>query len=96
MTSMYLLLEINISKNFPGGQVIKNPPPKQGTQVPSQVQEDFTCLGATKAMYQMTEAYPLEPVFYKRSHYTEKPNHCNQTISPLSTTRESSFKETKI
>ena len=92
---MYLLLEINISKNFPGGRVIKNPPATAGDTGSIPSPEDFTCLGATKAMYQMTEAHPLEPVCYKRSHYNEKPKHYNQRISPLST-RESPYKETKI
>ena len=37
-------------RDFPGGEVVKNPPTMQGTLVRSLVQEDPTCCGATKPM----------------------------------------------
>ena len=39
-----------LQKGFPGGAVVKNPPADAGTRVRSLVQEDSTCLGATKPM----------------------------------------------
>ena len=36
---------------FPDGTVDKSPPASQGTQVQSLVQEDPTCLGATKPVH---------------------------------------------
>ena len=36
---------------FHSGPVVKTSPVKQGTQVPSLIQEDSTCLGAAKPMY---------------------------------------------
>ena len=35
-------------RDFPGGAVVKNRLPMQGTRVRSLVQEDPTCCGATK------------------------------------------------
>ena len=36
--------------DFPGGTVVKNPPPRQGTQVRALVREDPTCHGVTKPL----------------------------------------------
>ena len=51
-------------------------PPKQGTQVPSLVQEDPMCLGATKPVCHNSWAWALETVLpSKKSHRKEKPVH---------------------
>ena len=61
-------------------QWIRNRLPVQGTQVPSLVQEDFACQGATKAH----EPQPLNP------HATITEAHApNKGCPPLTTTRES-------
>ena len=49
---------------FPGGPLVKNLPPMQGSRVPSLVWEDPTCHRAT------AEAHRLHN---KRSHHSEKP-----------------------
>ena len=50
----------------------------QGTGVRSLVQEDPTCLGATKPM-QLLKSVCLESVLYnERSHLNEKPVYLNQ------------------
>ena len=52
--------------------------PMQGTGVRSLVQEDPTCLGATKPM-QLLKSVCLESVLYnERSHLNEKPVYLNQ------------------
>ena len=43
-------------KDFPGGRVVENPPANAGTQVQSLIQEDATCLKATKPVTTTTEA----------------------------------------
>ena len=71
--------------------------PRQGTQVQSLVQEDFTCHGATKLMCHNYRAHTLhllklahlEPALRdERSHCSEKAEHCNEEQPPLATTRE--------
>ena len=37
-----------LNGGFPGGSAVKNPLPKQETQVQSLIREDLTCQGATK------------------------------------------------
>ena len=39
-----------VLRDFPGGPVVEDPPADAGTQVQSLVQEDSTCLRATKPM----------------------------------------------
>ena len=72
---------------FPGGTVVKNRLPMQGTRVRSLVQEDPTSRGATKPMCdnywahmpQLLKPVRLEPVLRnKRSHSNEKPAHHNE------------------
>ena len=65
--------------DFPGGVVVKNPPPNAGTQVRSLDREDPTCCGATKPMHHNYSACALEPVLRnKKSHRNEKPAHRNE------------------
>ena len=68
----------------------------QGKWVPSLVQEDPTCCGATKPLHhnywahvpQLLKPMRLEPVLHnKRSHHNEKSVHCNEEPL-LATTRE--------
>ena len=58
--------------------------PVQGTQVWSLVQEDSTCLVATKpTCHDCWSPHILEPVFCnKRSHCIEKPLPCNYRVAP--------------
>ena len=49
------------SSGFPGGSVVKNCLPMQGTRVRALVQEDPTCRGATKPMCHNYWACTLEP-----------------------------------
>ena len=59
----------------PGGPVVKNCLPMQGTQVRSLVQEDPICCGTTKH-HNYWSPCTLEPVLCnKRSHHNEKPMH---------------------
>ena len=52
--------------------------PMQGTWVQSLVQEDSTCLRATKPTRHNGSLRALEPVLYnKGSHCNEKPEHPN-------------------
>ena len=77
--------------------------PMQGTRVQSLVQEDSTCLGATKpANYnyracklQLLRPGCLESVLHKRSHCNEKPVHHIKEQLPLATTRGSLSTATK-
>ena len=46
LKTMYCQIE-----DFPGGPVVQNPPPTQGTQVQSPVREYSMCPGETKPMY---------------------------------------------
>ena len=70
----------------------------QGTWVQFLVQEDFTCIRATKPMnhhygackLQLLKPTGLEPMLYnKRSHQNEKPKHRNEETesSPLPSTQ---------
>ena len=64
--------------------------PVQGTQVRSLVQEDSACCGAPKPVCHDSWAQAREPLFCnKRSHCSEKPEHCNWRLHPLATARES-------
>ena len=57
--------------------------PMQGTWVQSLVQEDSTCLGATKPTRHNGSLRALEPVLYnKGSHCNEKPKHPNKRAAP--------------
>ena len=49
-------------KDFPGGPVVKNHLPVQGTRVPSLIGEDPTCHGATKPLHHNSWACALERV----------------------------------
>ena len=49
----------------------------QGTLVWSLVQEDSTCLRATKPVCLSYWACALEPVLHKRNHHNENPKHHN-------------------
>ena len=73
--------------DFPGGTVIKNPLPMQGTRVWSLFWEDPTCCRATKPVRhnywahlpQLLKFTRLEPVLRnKRRHYNENPVHSNK------------------
>ena len=75
----------------------------QGTRVQSLVQEDSTCLGATKPMnynywackLQLLRPRCLESVLHKRSHCNEKSVHHVKEQPPLATTRGSLSTATK-
>ena len=56
----------------------------QGTWVPSLVQENSTCHGATKSQgWNYWSPRAIEPVLHKkRSHRNEKPKHCNWRVVP--------------
>ena len=56
----------------------------QGTRVPSLVQENSTCHGATKSQgCNYWSPHAIEPVLHKkRSHRNEKPKHCNWRVVP--------------
>ena len=57
-----ILLDEKCGKGgFPGGAVVKNRLPMQGTRVRAPVQEDPTCRGATKPMRHNYWACALEP-----------------------------------
>ena len=43
--------QIKAAKDFPGGPVVKNPLPMQGTWVQSLIQEDPTYSGAAKPVH---------------------------------------------
>ena len=49
-------------RGFPGGTVVKNRLPMQGTRVRALVREDPTCRGATKPVHRNYWACALEPV----------------------------------
>ena len=84
-----LLSSRNITRDFPGGPVVRNPPAKQVTRVRFLVWEDPTCHGATKPMGHNYWACTLEPSSHnKRSRHNEKSTHCSKEEPPLTTTRE--------
>ena len=58
---VYWTLCTNLHGGLPGGTVVKNPPPMQGTQVRSLVREDPTCCRATKPVHHNYLACALEP-----------------------------------
>ena len=63
--------------DFPGGPVVKNPLPIQGTWVWSLVQEDSTYHRASKSMHRTYGA--LEPMpCKKRSYHNERPMNSNE------------------
>ena len=73
-------------QDFPGGTVDRNPPANAGDRDSILVQEDSTCLGATKPLphnywarlLQLLKSKRLEPMFCnKRSLRNEKPIHHN-------------------
>ena len=51
-----------ISRGFPGGVVLKNPPANAGDTVRALVREDPTCGGATKPVHHNYWACTLEPM----------------------------------
>ena len=61
--------------DFPGGAVVKNRLPSQGTRVRALVQEDPTCCGGTKPVHHNYWAGALEPA----SHYWA---HVPQLLKP--------------
>ena len=67
---------------FPGGAVVKNPPPMQGTWVRALVWEDPTCHGATKPVRHNYWAWALEPMSH--NYWARVP----QLLSPHATTTE--------
>ena len=69
-----------ISRDFPGGTVVKNPPANAGDTGSALVWEDPTCREATKpCVPQLLKPVCLEPVLRnKRSHHNEKPMHCKE------------------
>ena len=73
-------------QDFPAGTADRNPPANAGDRGSTLVQEDSTCLGATKPMphnygahlLQLLKSKHLEPMFCnKRSLCNEKPVHHN-------------------
>ena len=68
---------VPFSLDFPGSPVVKNPLFIAG--IWSLVQEDPTCLGATKPMCHNADLKHLEPVLHnKKSHRKEKSLLCNK------------------
>ena len=53
--------KMEISRDFPGGTVVKNPPANAGDMGSSLIQEDPTCCGATKPVHHNYWACALEP-----------------------------------
>ena len=91
-------------RDFPGGPVVEDPPADAGTQVQSLVQEDSTCLRATKPMchnYWALMPQSVKPMHPRIHAAQEKPpqweSHAPQLESspPLTAARESPWAAVK-
>ena len=70
-------------------QWMRNCLPMQGTRVQSSVQEDPTCLRATKPVWQLLKPACLGPVPHNKRSHNKKPLHHNREEPALPKTRES-------
>ena len=68
-----------ITRDFPGGPMVKNTPANGGDIASIPDREDPTCHTATKTMHHNYSACALEPMVHNmRSHCSEKPGQHNE------------------
>ena len=79
LSSCTFIKRLFSSSSLPGGTMVKNPAANVGDMGLILVQEDPTCLRATKPCAMATEPKHLEPMLHnKRGHRNKKPQHCNR------------------